>query len=118
MSQLNSKIEEVEITIAEARKVVEYGAVVRRLIENPDFNKVVTEGYFVEEGARLALLYSDPSMSSEQARMINNDLLGLGAFKRYIQVKLQMASSMAYEMEQQYETLEELHEEELMGESE
>jgi len=118
MSQLEKNIEEVELTIAEARKIVEYGTVVRRLIDNPDFKKVVTDDYFVEEAARLALLYSDPSINKDQARMINNDLLGLGAFKRYIQTKLQMANNMAYEMEQQMETLQELHEEDLMGESE
>lgn len=113
MSQLQNEIEEVELTIAEARKMVEYGQVVRRLIDNPDFKKVVTEDYFGEEGSRLALLYSDPNLDENQVRMVNNDLLGLGAFKRFIKTKLHLAAMAQHELETSSETLEELRNEEL-----
>lgn len=117
MSQLEDDIQEVEITIKEAKKAVEYAVMVRRLIDNPDFKKLVTEDYFVEEAARLSHLYSEPGLTEDQVRWVQNDLLAIGGFKRFIKTKLLMGTNAQRELEHSNEVMEELRMEEMGGDS-
>jgi len=110
MSQ--NEIEVVELTIEEAKKMVLMGDRVRRLESNKDFKKIVLEEYFSEEAARLAHLYTDPVMTDEQKTMIHNDLVGLGAFKRFLRYKKMQGDQAKQELVEYQETLEELREEE------
>ena len=89
MSQQND-IHEVEMSIAAAKEMVERGEMAAKLADNPAFKKIVLDGYFVDEAARLAHLYSDPNMSAEQRGMIKRDLAGIGGFKRYLQTLVRM----------------------------
>ncbi len=113
MSQLEEDIQEVEITIEEAKKAVEYAVLVRRLIDNPDFKKLVTEDYFVEEAARLTHLYSEPGLTDDQIRWVQNDLLAIGGFKRFIKNKLLLGTNAQHELDHSTEVLEELRMEEM-----
>lgn len=112
MSQ--SVIEQVEISIAEAKKLVERGAMVKRLSTNPDFKALVMDGYFVDEAARLAHLSSDPGLPENIRECVVRDLAGPGGFKRYLTTIARMADAAENEIEESRETLEELREEELM----
>jgi len=114
MSQ--NQIEEVELSIAEARKMVDRGRTAERLAKNPEFKTLVLDGYFVEEAARLALLYSDPNLSPEIRDHVIRDLAGPGAFKRYLSTIVQFGQMAAREILEAEETLDELREEELFEE--
>jgi hypothetical protein len=111
MSQ--NEIEQVELSIEEARKVVEHGEMAEKLATVSTFRKIVLDGYFVDEAARLALLFSDPNLSAEQREMVKNDLIGIGAFKRYLSTKVQMGRYAAQSIAEAQEELEHIRQEEL-----
>lgn len=113
MSQtLANDIMQIELSMAEATKMVERANDVRALIENPLFKKVVDDGYFMAEASRLAHLTSDPNISEEIRGYVVRDLTGPGAFKRYLQAMLQMGNIARNEIAQAQQALDELHEEE------
>lgn len=107
------QIEEVELSIAHAKEIINRGAMAERLSHNPDFKKLVLEGYFTTEAARLALLYSDPNIDPEMREAIGRDLMGPGVFKRYLSTMVQMGYVAQRELGEHIETLEEIREEEL-----
>lgn len=111
MSQ--SQIEEVELSIEHAKEIIARGAMAERLSHNPDFKKLVLEGYFVSEAARLALLFSDPNISDEIRDAVGRELMGPGTFKRYLSTMVQMGHIAQRELGEHMETLDEIREEEL-----
>ena len=110
MSQ--SEIEQIEMTITEARKVADRGRLAQKLSLQPAFRKLVLEGYFVEEASRLALLSSDPTLPEHIRDAVKRDLNGPGAFKRYLSTIVQMGQMAEQEIRESEETLEEIREEE------
>lgn len=109
---MNNEIQQVELSIAEAEKMVKRGQAAERLSLNPDFKALVLDGYFVEEAARLVHLSSDPTIPENIRDVVVRDLAGPGAFKRYMTAMVQMGNMAANEIEDHRETLEELREEE------
>lgn len=97
MSQQN-EIHEIEMSIEAAKEMVARGELTEKLAKNPAFKKLVLDGYFVDEAARLAHLVSDPNLSEEQRAMVNRDLIGIGAFKRYLQTVRQLAGMASREI--------------------
>lgn len=97
MSQQN-EIHEIEMSIEAAKEMVVRGEMAMKLANNPAFKKIVLDGYFVDEAARLAHLYSDPNLSAEQREMVRNDLIGIGAFKRYLQTLTQLGQMASREI--------------------
>lgn len=112
MSQNRADIEEIEISIEEAKKVVARANDIRTLCENPIFKKLVMDGYFVQEAARLAHLSSDPSIDEKIRGYVLRDLAGPGAFKRYIQTLINMGNAARNELAMSEEALDELRAEE------
>lgn len=115
MSQ--AEVQELEISIEEARKYVQRGKEALALSDIPEFKRLVLEGYFVEEASRLALLFSDPQLSDEQREYVHRDLIGVGAFKRYLSTIVQQGRIASNEIDSMQDTLEEIRAEEY-GESE
>lgn len=95
-------IEQIEMSIEHAKSMVEKRNMAMQLAENPAFKKLVLEGYFQEEAARLAHLISDPSLPEEQRNFVKVDIAGPGAFKRYMRTIVQMGD-MAAQSIQDYE---------------
>jgi hypothetical protein len=106
MSQ--SEIEEVELSIEHARQLVERGQMAERLSRNKEFKTLVLEGYFVNEAARLALLYSDPNVPSEMREHLLRDISAPGCFKRYLSSIVQMGHVAERELREHMETLDEI----------
>lgn len=113
MSQAD--IREIELSMDEARKIVDRGLMAEKLAANREFKKLVLEGYFVEEASRLALLFSDPNISEEIRKYVERDLFGVGAFKRFLSAVVIMGKNAARELADSAETLEEMRQEELMA---
>jgi hypothetical protein len=111
MSQIAQDIEEIELTIEHARHLVEKAEMADRLSRNPDFRKLIMEGYFETETARLGLLVGDPHHADSQ-EMIMNDLKGTGALKRFFQNIFLLGRTAAAEIESSGYTLQELRDEE------
>ena len=109
MSQ--NEIEQIELTIQEAQKLVERAAQARRLAENPDFKAIVFDGYFTNEAARLAHLVSDPGAVAHREAILR-DLDGVGAFKRFLSTCIQFGDMAAVEIAEAREAMDEIRAEE------
>lgn len=77
-------VEEIELNIKEAQKIVDTGNSLERLLNNRDFKKVVLEGYFSEEAVRLVHLKADPSMQTpEKQESIIKQMDAIGSINSY-----------------------------------
>ena len=108
-------IQEIEIAIEHAQAAVERGRLAESLADIPAFRKLVLEGYFVEEAARLAHLFADPSISEEIRAHVLRDLTAPGSFKRYLGVLVQIGRRAEREISEAEEAMEEIRSEELTG---
>lgn len=81
---LEAEVQELEISIDEAKHAVEAAQMAQRLFNNADFRKVIVEGYFRDEAARLAMVHAEPSLRPDIQAAIMNDMKGPGALKRYL----------------------------------
>lgn len=111
MSQTAQQIEQIEMSIEEAKRIARLGERAERLSNNADFKKIVLDGYFKEEAARLTSLLNDVRLNDAQANIIA-DLTGIASFRRYLSNLVTQGHLMAVEIEVHSETLEELRNEE------
>ncbi|MBL1322176.1 MAG: hypothetical protein COA63_014125 [Methylophaga sp.] len=109
MSQ--NEIEEIEVSIEEAKQVVARGDLLNKLINTPEFQELVDKGYFNDEAIRLVNLYNDPSVPVDARALVANDLGGIGAFKRYLRVIGMMAQTAQNEIDSHKANLEYIQEE-------
>lgn len=102
-----SDIQEIEITIEHAKKMVERRDAARKLASNREFRKLVMEGYFIDEAARLASISADPLMKSSRDEIILS-IQGISTFKQFLQNIIRMGDVAANELREHEEALEEL----------
>lgn len=85
------QIENIEISIEQAKKAIDSMNSLLKLTKNKDFKKVINEGYFEKEASRLVLLKADPSMQSpEDQRLIENSIIAIGFLRQYFSAVIQM----------------------------
>lgn len=90
-----AELQQIEINIKQAQKLVDLGESLERLSVNRDFKKVIAEGYFEQEAIRLVHLLSDPSMqTAEVKKSIDTQMNAIGSFKQYLQT-LRFRASIA-----------------------
>lgn len=83
---INQQIEQIEMNIQQAKSLVELGNALDRLGNNPDFIRVIDEGYFKNEAVRLVHLKAAPSRQSPEGQAeIIKDIDGIGALLGYLQ---------------------------------
>ena len=114
MNKTNQTVEkQIEISIDQARSVIERKNTAMKMIESPAFKEIIEEGYFREEAARLVGLMADPEFASEDKQEeIRNDMMGISALRFYIVNLLRMGSQMEQSLAASEEALDELREEE------
>lgn len=106
MSQ--DSIKEIEVSLEDAQREIELGRAVERLNANRDFKTIFLEGYFKDEAARLAMLYSHPGLRADMQEAVQRDLCGPGAVVRYLQTILRAAQTAENVVAQGEEALDEL----------
>lgn len=91
----NDAIQEIELSIKEAQKIVDLGAAVQRLASNRDFKKVVMEMYFEKEAIRLVHLKANPAMQDkERQEAIVKEMDAIGSFYQFLRT-LETQAEMA-----------------------
>lgn len=106
-------IQEIELNIKEAQKMVDLGKSLDRLYSNKDFKKVFLEGYFKDEAVRLVHLKSDPSMQKvEYQTAIVKNMDAIGAVRSYFDMLNHQAQMAKQAIDAGEEALEELRTEE------
>lgn len=105
-------IEEVEMSINEAKKIVNLGKSLERLLANRDFKRVFLEEYLEKEAIRLVHLKGDLNMqSAEHQASILSQMDAISCFTMFMQ-KLQHQGVLAEKaMEDGENTLDELRQE-------
>ncbi len=92
----NEAINAIERDIKEARKHVELGDSLERLLNNRDFKKVIVEGYFEKEAARLVHLKADLNFqTAEKQKTLLDGITAIGGLSQYFITVKQLASSAA-----------------------
>jgi hypothetical protein len=106
-----SDIEMIELSIEEAKKMIEKKNLVEKLMRNREYRRIIEDGYFKEEAARLAGCSADPAM--EQYR--DDIFLGIQAISKlqqYMRTLVQMGNIAERDLNEHNEALDELRAEE------
>lgn len=111
MSQ--NDIEQIELSIEEAQKMVERKERALRLADNPDFKSLILDGYFKDEAIRLTHLLSDPNAVAHRPQ-ITESMVSIGSLKRYLHAIVQMGAMAEQEISEARETLDEIRGEEIV----
>ena len=84
------QLEQVELSIDQAKYTISRMASLDKLTSNPDFVNIVLEGYFEEEAQRLVMLRVDPNFQSAQDQMeLLRGIDAIGSLKMYFNMIMQ-----------------------------
>lgn len=113
MNELAEQQDQIEIDIDDARDTVDRAAALRRLLDNSDFIRIVDDGYFRDEAARLCNVKADPEFDDDksQANILRN-INAIAPFKMYLRTILQFGDMAERAMKADEQTREDLLEEE------
>jgi len=105
--------QQIEISIDQAKQIIERKEQMERLLQNPDFKAVFSEGYFRDEAARLVSLLADQEMSApEKQTELIKDMQGISAMQLYILNVRRLGAQMEQALRAHEEALEEIRAEE------
>ena len=111
---IEQQLEQVEISLDNAKRLVAFGDAIERLEQNKDFQTVILEGYFKEEAARIVGLKADPHMMMpEQQEICDQIITSIGGLRQFFLAKKRMAESAAMAIEADEETHAELLQEQM-----
>ena len=84
-------IKQIELTIESAQEAVAMRDALRRLVRNPDYDKIINSEYFQNEPARLVLTKAEPAMDTpEKQKAIMHSIDAIGHFRQYLQSIMQV----------------------------
>lgn len=107
----STEVQEIELSIENARKMVKLAESLERLHDNPDFKDVITEGYFKDEAVRLVSLKAAPQMQDDHSQaLIVKDIDGIGSLRQYFHTIYQMADNAQRAIEDGQAALDEMAE--------
>lgn len=95
---MSRDIQELEQSVEEAKKVIEFGNKVQALMNLPVFREVIGQGYFVDEAARLVHLYSDKE-NPHLMEDVERDIHAVGCFKQWLKLKVTQAARAESDLE-------------------
>lgn len=82
---MSNEVQELELSIKEAKKMVELGNSLERLTKNRDFKKVINEAYLEKEAVRLVHLKGDANMQGErEQKNIDRDISAISSFRQFL----------------------------------
>lgn len=83
-------IEEIELSIEEARSKVRLAAALNRLADHPDFRLVISDGFFRDEAVRLVQAKASPALqSAEMQTKVIGQIDAIGNLYQYFVKVLQ-----------------------------
>ena len=110
MSQ--EQLEAIEISIEDAKKAIDLRESLEKLSANPDFKKIMLDGYFKEECIRLVLVKADYEMRDEDSQtQITKSIDAIGHTQTYLRTIMLRGSMAARNLKGDEKTREELQDE-------
>lgn len=107
-------IKQVELSIEQAKALINRAEQARKLAENKEFKELILEGYFNAEAARLVHCLGDINLKDYQEDILR-DLHGIASFKRYMQTIIMIGDNARNDLENNEATLDELRAEESLN---
>ena len=102
-------LEQIELSIEQAKSDIDKMHSMQKLTTNPDFIKIMLEGYFEKEASRLVLLKADSNMqTAENQLQITKSIDAIGYVRQYFNVIMQFGHMSQSAMENDQRTREEL----------
>lgn len=112
----NTQIEQIELSIEHARKIVANRDDLRKLGTNRQFRRIIEEGYCRDEAVRLTGLLADPTMAAHR-KDIEEALAGISHFLQYLQNLERLGTVMEGTIADHEEALQEIQDEIENGEA-
>lgn len=117
MNEQEQQIQQVELSLEEAKSRIADAAALDRLYKNADFKHVFLDGYFMKEASRTVLLKADPNMQTKvEQRDCENIITGIGMLRQYFAKVFALGTMAEQAMDADQKTHQELLEEDLTGE--
>lgn len=108
-----NEIREIEISKKEAQRFVDKANSLEQLTKNRHFNKLITEGYFKDEAARLTGLLGEPEFASEQdQKELFSQLKAISHLKQYFRSITMVGYQMISAIDEMDAAIQEIHAEE------
>lgn len=104
---MSQEIEQIEISLEEAKKTVALKSKVEKLLSNREFKAVVEDGYFKDEALRLTRIYGDPQMADHRPE-ISMEIAAVSKFRSFLERLIafgQMAEQTILEHEAELDEL-------------
>jgi hypothetical protein len=95
------KLAEIDASIEDIKSKIEFAEAIRRLQSNPDYIRVVEEGYLVGEGERISKCLLEPTyLKRDQIENMMEMMAAIRIFKTYIMFKEGDASNGQEQIEE------------------
>lgn len=94
MQDVGNEIEEIRISLDEAREVIALKESVEVLISSPLFQKVIGKAYFEQESIRLVSLMAEDTLSDEVKVKFQKMMYGIAYFQQWLRIKVLEGTEM------------------------
>lgn len=94
MTETEQQIEQLEMTMDQAKQYIERAEALIRLSKDKDFKLIITDGYFLKEASRLVLSKATPDMMEKEViqKDMDNSIIAIGYLKRHFNSIIAMAN--------------------------
>jgi hypothetical protein len=117
MREQEEQLEQIEIDIETAKSHIERAEALQRLHSNPDFKRVILDGYFKDEASRVVLLKGDLNVQGKlEQKQIGRIITSIGGLRQYFGTIFQMGSMAHRAVEEHKAAREEILQEQLAEE--
>ncbi|CAA0365897.1 conserved hypothetical protein [Alteromonas alvinellae] len=106
-------IKEIEVSKKEAQRFIDKAAGLEQLAKNRHFNKLILEGYFKDEAARLTGLLGEPEFASEEhQRELFSQLKAISHLQQHFRAITEVGRQMRQAVDDMDAAIEEINAEE------
>lgn len=112
MNQLEQDIQEVTLSLEEAKKLVAFGEAISRLEKNKDYRLVFADGYFRDEAARLTMLSAERNLTQDQRDNVLHSIRSIGELGVFLRMRVTQAEMAKTAIGDAEEFLEQVHQQE------
>jgi len=104
-----AQIEQIELDIQEAKKLINAKEHLLRLESYPAFNELIVEGYFKKEASRLVMMKANPATQDDETQhAINKAIDSIGGLQQYFNKVINLGSMAESSLDSHEATREEL----------
>lgn len=108
-----NELEQVEIQIETAKKIISTRDDYVKLSKNRLFKNIIEKGYFQEEAARLVMAKANMGLNDHQQARIDNMISGVGSLANYFEMIMRRGNEMEQALSEHEQTREEILAEEI-----